>query len=227
MSYLDHHAHAKHRTSAAIGVGAIHVILALGLTAGLAVKTIIEDEEGPLEGIFVETELPPPPPKVEPEATVIPRVTPPSVPTPELDLNPTPPDFTVSDQVPVVTDLVLIPIPGKVEPPAPSPLPKIAPSYPPVAAAPSNGPLGWITNDDYPSTSIRRIEEGNVSYRLAIGSDGRVDGCSITRSSGHARLDEATCRLVERRARFTPAKDETGAAVAGTYTGQVTWRIPE
>ena len=60
-----------------------------------------------------------------------------------------------------------------------------------------------------------------------IGSNGRVNACEITASSGHAALDEATCKFVTRRARFEPATDSNGAKVVGSYSSKVTWRIPE
>ena len=49
----------------------------------------------------------------------------------------------------------------------------------------------------------------------------------MTRSTGNGQLDAATCRYIERRARFEPATDESGAKVIGSYTGTVKWEIPE
>jgi periplasmic protein TonB len=107
------------------------------------------------------------------------------------------------------------------------------PPEPPVALftprppAPANGPAGWVTNNDYPRTAIVREQEGNVGYALGINADGRVEDCRITTPSGFDALDRATCRLIERRARFRAATDSNGAAVAGTWRGTVSWTIPE
>lgn len=60
-----------------------------------------------------------------------------------------------------------------------------------------------------------------------IGSNGRVNECEITRSSGHASLDRNTCRLIERRARFDPATNNRGETTVGTYSGSITWQIPD
>ena len=109
------------------------------------------------------------------------------------------------------------------EPPRPSP----SPAFTSRGAAPSNDKARWITNDDYPARALRDGSEGTVGYRLIVGSNGRVSACEITRSSGHSLLDETSCRLIERRARFDAATDQTGAKVVGGYSGTVTWQIPD
>jgi protein TonB len=54
-----------------------------------------------------------------------------------------------------------------------------------------------------------------------------VTGCTITRSTGHAALDKATCDLVSKRGRFDAARDGNGKPVAGSYSNSVRWSIPE
>jgi TonB family protein len=56
--------------------------------------------------------------------------------------------------------------------------------------------------------------------------DGSPKLCSITQSSGHADLDEATCNNIIRRARFFPAQDDNGRAIAGEWSSRVRWQIP-
>ena len=60
-----------------------------------------------------------------------------------------------------------------------------------------------------------------------IGADGKPSDCTVTASSGHDVLDEATCAKLLRRARFEPASDHTGAKVAGTWNTAVRWDIPD
>ena len=50
---------------------------------------------------------------------------------------------------------------------------------------------------------------------------------AVVRGVRLAALDDATCRLISRRAQFDPATDETGARVPGTYTGSVRWELPD
>lgn len=87
-------------------------------------------------------------------------------------------------------------------------------------------PGGFQTTDDYPTESLKKGEQGVVAYLLNIDEQGRITRCDITRSSGFARLDEASCRLLLRRGRFNPARDENGKPVASTYSGKVNWQIP-
>ena len=64
---------------------------------------------------------------------------------------------------------------------------------------------GEITRRDYPSTA--RGAQGSVTAQLSISPEGRVTICRVTRSSGNAALDAATCRLIQQRFRYTPARD--------------------
>ena len=112
-------------------------------------------------------------------------------------------------------------------PPAPPPAPP--PPKPKLAsgATPRSNPGSWATNDDYPSAALRAEEEGVTGFRLTVGTDGRVSECSVTSSSGSSTLDAATCKLITRRARFTPAKDADGNPVTDTYSNRIRWQIPE
>jgi len=109
----------------------------------------------------------------------------------------------------------------------PQPEPRPLALSPPRLARPVNDPARWLTDNDYPTADIRAGHEGVARVRLSVGSDGRVSGCEIAVSTGFAGLDAATCTNVSRRARFAPARDESGAAVSGTYTGTIRWVIPK
>ena len=93
-------------------------------------------------------------------------------------------------------------------------------------ALPANFPGTWATSNDYPPQALRNMEQGATGYELSVAPDGKVESCLITASSGSMALDEATCRLVADRARFTPATDATGRAVAGGYASRVNWVLP-
>ncbi|MBA3525824.1 MAG: TonB family protein [Sphingomonas sp.] len=56
-------------------------------------------------------------------------------------------------------------------------------------------------------TALARREQGRVEFRLDVGENGRVTGCTITRSSGSRWLDSTTCRILRSRARYTPARN--------------------
>ena len=79
--------------------------------------------------------------------------------------------------------------------------------------------------DDYPAEAQARGEQGTVQAELAIDTTGRVSKCTIIRSGG-ATLDQATCRILEQRARFTHAHDVDGKAVPDrVVTPPITWRL--
>jgi protein TonB len=113
--------------------------------------------------------------------------------------------------------------PAPPPPPPPPPPPRQAAE----AAKPRGNPQGWVTDEDYPAAAMRSGESGTTGVRLAVGADGRVTDCNVTSSSGSSVLDQTACRLLMRRARFTPAKDTSGSAVAGSWSSRFTWRLPE
>jgi TonB family protein len=74
---------------------------------------------------------------------------------------------------------------------------------------------------------VAKGEEGAVGFRLEVAANGRVTRCTITQSSGSASLVSATCRLLQTRARFTPARDSRGRPTADAFTSRIVWRLPE
>ncbi|HJR83550.1 MAG TPA: energy transducer TonB, partial [Sphingomicrobium sp.] len=82
-----------------------------------------------------------------------------------------------------------------------------------------------FSSDDYPSDALRNEDQGTVGVSLSIGTDGRVTACSVTSSSGSRSLDNATCRILRSRARFTPAKLSNGQPTTDRYSQRITWRL--
>ena len=80
--------------------------------------------------------------------------------------------------------------------------------------------------DDYPASAQQAGQQGTVQARLTVDPRGRVTACRVVRSSDVAVLDQATCAIIRRRARFTPAHDATGRAIADTVTTPpIVWRL--
>jgi protein TonB len=86
---------------------------------------------------------------------------------------------------------------------------------------------GALANRDYPRAALRDRAEGNVAVRYTVREDGRVEDCRIMRSSGHAELDETTCRLIERRFRYRPALDRSGRPTTATEYKSYDWFVPQ
>ena len=226
MAYLDHN-HTHKRLAGVTGVALVHIVLALGLTAGLAIDYIRPAPPPPFDGGQIPLPPPPPPDTKQPEEQTEPRI-PPTAPDRPVDLNdppPLPPVPPVPPQDEPVThtggrDIPLPPHPLPPEPPRP-------PLFTPRGPVPANGPAGWVTTDDYPRIAITREYEGTLRYQVEVTANGRVQACTVIASSGHDVLDDTACRRISQRARFRPGIDRNGTEVGGTYTGSVSWQLPE
>ena len=111
--------------------------------------------------------------------------------------------------------------------PAPptAPLPPLADFVVPEVRAKANLPSLFST-DDYPAAARRADEQGTVAIDAAVDPIGRVIGCNVTTSSGSPSLDATTCSIIQRRARFTPAQDGAGRAVADRVQARIRWVLP-
>jgi protein TonB len=92
------------------------------------------------------------------------------------------------------------------------------------AATPPVRIAGALTDADYRRTRPPEGAEGTVVVSYRIRADGRVDRCTVLRSSSYAVLDQATCRLIEQRFRFEPARDAGGRAIDWQVRTDYTWR---
>lgn len=226
MSY----AHAQSRPNPVAAIGALGVPAAFGalLVVGLAVNAVVTKEDKGLDGYqFPIPEIVEPPEPVEPTndsatQTREPQQTYTPPPRPPSDIN-----FKASATTPIGPIMPPPDLTVPVEPLGVPALPPALPRFDPVSAVPRSNPGRWITNDDYRTSWINRGLEGAAGFALRIDERGRVTDCSITRSTGHSVLDQATCRLLESRARFEPARDSDGMPVTGTYNSSVRWQIPE
>ena len=91
---------------------------------------------------------------------------------------------------------------------------------------PIGNPGSWVRAGDYPSNILRNGEEGTSRYQVRVGANGVPTACFTIGSSGHFQLDARACNMVMNRARFRPARDASGNAVAGLYAGSHRWRAP-
>ena len=213
MSYADQQM-SGNRITAFVIVAILHIILGYALVTGLAydvvkkavervttvdIKEEVKKEELPPPK---KLDLPPPPPVV--------------VPPPRMTITPPQQQITQVQEAPPPPPVILAP------PAAPPP-----PRFTPTKATPRGNPGNWANTNDYPARALREDREGVTRFRVTIGPDGRITGCSVTGSSGHGDLDDATCSLITRRGRFNPAKDGEGQPTSDTWGSQVRWQIPK
>lgn len=215
MSYTDQNTMSGSKIASIVIVAIIHAFLGYAFITGLAYNVVKKVQED-LNVFDVKDEPPPPeeePPPPPPDQPIEP---PPVVaPPPIVQTNTLPPPTIVTQATPPP---VFTPAPVAAPPPPPPP----APAKPATRATlRSGGP----TNDDYPAAAQRNEEEGVVQVTLTINTDGRVEGCTVRKSSGSSTLDAETCKIFQRRARFKVATDTTGAKVSDTVTQSVRWQI--
>jgi protein TonB len=221
MAFADKPEISNSRIAAIVIVAIIHAILGYAFVTGLAFN-VVKKVAADLKTFNVEeppppNQKPPPPPPPQPNAPP-PVVAPPAI----VRTNITPPPIATVQNAPPAPITTTAP-PAPPLPPAPPPPPP-APRVEPAKAKASL--QGLISGDDYPDSAKRNNETGTVRVRLQIGANGRVTGCSVASSSGSPALDSATCRLLQSRARFTPAHDSSGNAVADTQMAPpIRWQL--
>lgn len=92
----------------------------------------------------------------------------------------------------------------------------------PAGPVPIN-PNDWTIPNTYPPYSLLHKPEGVVAFRLDVDRDGVPTVCTVTEPSGAANVDAQTCDWLVKRARFRPARDSKGQAVAGHYETRFGW----
>ena len=84
----------------------------------------------------------------------------------------------------------------------------------------------WVTPMDYPTEALQEERGGSVVAALSLTAQGRVEQCRIVVGSGFAPLDHRTCEILTHRARYSPARDAAGVAIASSTVERIIWRIP-
>jgi len=95
------------------------------------------------------------------------------------------------------------------------------------AALPRATPIdvaSWFSADDYPAEAQKKGVEGNTTFEVDVNMEGNPTACRIRKSSGSALLDQTTCDIVLKKAKFKPAM-RRGEAVPGRYSNMASWRL--
>ena len=216
MSYIDQENGS--RRVAIGGVVLLHIVVGYALISGFAINVITRVTPPTWVGEYPDDKPPPrrddppPPPKqrVLPDDRLV-------ADKPIIDVN------TGSDGFIPATDSVY-PV-FDTGPTSQPPRPVIVSHA--RSAIPGPSRATWVTNDDYPTAALRDEIQGVVGIEVMIGADGRVTAWSVKTSSGNDLLDQATCRLYARRARFQAALDDGGNPTVGRYSDRIRWQIPE
>lgn len=234
----------RDRLASVVGVATIHAAIGYALITGLGIE-IMREAADPLKVFDVPREEPPPPPPIE-------EVVPPKAITEVAEGAPAPPGLKARPtpvvasppkvRLPVPSPLVVAPVEGLGNAPSAGASDIAGPgtgaggegdgtgSGGAGDGTGGGGPVipprylrGRLVNSDYPRAA--RAAEGSVTVSFTVETDGSVSGCRVTESSGNADLDATTCRLIERRLRYSPARDAEGRAVADVTGWRQDWWI--
>ena len=89
---------------------------------------------------------------------------------------------------------------------------------------------GRIKSGDLPDDMADLAESGRefvVGVIFAVETDGSVDQCRVSRSSGNGALDRLTCELIERKFRFRPSLDDNRQPVRSQVTLNQYWNFED
>jgi len=92
---------------------------------------------------------------------------------------------------------------------------------------PKEPPGRWVTNDDYPPNAAENGLYGTVHFTLVIDANGKPESCHITWTSGFAKLDQYSCAIFLKRAKFDPARDGNGQPMRATYSNKFMWDLAD
>jgi protein TonB len=231
----------KHRTGAIVAVLAVHIALALAILNATGRIDIAQQAQRTLR-VFDVTEVeppPPPPPPMEHQSqkprekegasapkNIESKATPVEAPKPKIE-------------VPAPPKIVATPTPAQGNEATQGAAPVRGPGtgaggtgIGTGSGGSGNGSGGGgagigtrprlisrsLSERDYPS-NLRRIwpSGARVLVMFDVQLNGRATGCSVYTSSGVPAIDQATCRLVETKLRFAPARDTNGRPRVDKY----------
>jgi protein TonB len=234
------------RLKAALGVTAFHALLGYLFITGLGshIATTVSDR---LKAFDVRPEQPlPPPEEPEPAKTRRPQEEGAAAP-PNLKAKPTPlvsppPLVRLKVPPPLVTAPHPSPVTGRDASAGASDFPGPGTGSGGVGTGTGSGGQGTGSGGggikavrlsgslsgatDYPRRAKREGIEGSVAVRFTVRTDGSVSDCEIINSSADDELDATTCRLIERRFRYQPARDSNGRPVTEVVTRTFDWMLP-
>ena len=93
-------------------------------------------------------------------------------------------------------------------------------------AKPLKSPGSWLGSDDYPKGPLANGHNGLVQFRLDLDETGKVTGCFILHRTQPDDFADLTCKLIAKRARFSPALDKDGKPSKSYFISKVRFVIP-
>lgn len=230
-----------------IGGAAVAVLLQVGilwvLILGLGVSGVVRVPDNPI-ALFTVTSPPPPPPVIPPPKHRTKgkegAAAPPNKKSIATEVQAPPPAIPIVIQPPVIA----APHPNAAADPTQGAAPVAGPGSGAGGVGDGTGsggrgdgdgggaddtPPRWQSGrlkfSDMPQELIDRGVGGVVEVEFAVETNGHVDDCRVTRSSGDRLLDTTTCRLIEQRFRYRPSRDGAGRPVRAYVVETHSWSM--
>ena len=77
----------------------------------------------------------------------------------------------------------------------------------------------------YPAPQLRDGAQAYVRVRMNVGADGNATACAVQSDFNDEAFNTLACELLMRHARFEPARDAAGNAVASFWTTGIVYKI--
>lgn len=90
-------------------------------------------------------------------------------------------------------------------------------------AQPASSPGNWLGTNDYPQASWTQGHNGLVRFRIDVDPSGHPTGCRVLYRTNPDEFADLSCKLLMKRARFTPALDAAGKPVKSFYINNIRW----
>ena len=88
-----------------------------------------------------------------------------------------------------------------------------------VPAIPEGGGAGWLPQGTIPFTDFVKLSGGSNQVRLMVDATGKPTSCHIHFATLGEALNGKVCAALMSKAKFTPAKDAEGNAMASYWIG--------
>lgn len=90
---------------------------------------------------------------------------------------------------------------------------------------PIGDPGSWIVSNDYPLKMLNERQPSLVDFRLDVDETGMATSCHIQETTRAKEFDNAVCRSLMRRAKFSPAIDADGTPIRSYWKSRVRFQI--
>lgn len=199
-------------------VAALHVAVAMVFINSINTKRIALPKMPEQVMVLLEAPKPPPPPPEPPKP--MPKVAPPEVVVPKVEVETPPPVVEPPVQATTIPD------------PAPQPAAPAQAEAPAESSSNSGAMRSAVLADAdgcakpaYPTNAARNGDTGTVVLALLVGADGKVNSSRVQQSSGSRDLDRAAVNALS-LCRFKPAMNG-GVPEAGWAQLAYVWKLDE